>query len=147
MTADEFDRETEQFVKLCEFDDDRQRDIVLELLKKEAIPAFTRDIGAGNYVRIVTGGSIFGSKLYVPISCRAQAAQILASVQPENGVPFDERDLNAAYDAYMQQNPQRAQIEEEPEDADTSAGYHLLKYFLIVFGLLIAAGLIYLATR
>lgn len=145
MQEDEFSRETEQFVELCEFDDDRQRDIVLALLKKEGIPAFTRDIGAGNYVRIVTGGSIFGSKLFVPISCRARAGQLLASVQPQDGAPFDERELDAAYDTYMQQNPESAESEEE--QAEATPGYHLLKYFLIVFGALILFGLIFLATK
>lgn len=143
MQEDEFSRETEQFVELCEFDDDRQRDIVLALLKKEGIPAFTRDKCAGNYVRIVTGGSVFGSKLFVPVSCRARAGQLLATVQTSDGESFDERELDAAYDTYMEQNPDSA----EPEEEGTSAGYPLLKSFLIGFGLLLAAGLILLAIR
>ena len=145
MQEDEFDRATEQFVKLCEFDDDRQRDIVLELLKKEGIPAYARDIGAGNYVRIVTGGSVFGSKLFVPVSCRARAGELLASVQQQDGEPFDARELDAAYDTFMLQHPQSAEPEDEPEGE--TPGYHLLTSFLIGFGLLIAAGLIFIATR
>ncbi len=145
MQEDEFSREAEQFVELCEFDDDRERDVVLALLKEEGTPAFTRDKGAGNYVRIVTGGSIFASKLFVPISCRARAGQLLASVRPKDGAPFDERELDAAYDTYMEQHPQSAETENEAE-SETS-GYHLLKYFLIGFGALILFGLIFIATK
>lgn len=144
MTEDEFDRKTEQFVELCEFDDDRQRDIVLSLLKKEGIPAFARDKFAGNYVRIVTGGSVFGSKLFVPVSCRSRAGELLASVQ-QSDVPFDARELDTAYDNFMLQNPQSAEPEEEPETE--TQGYRLLKYFLIGFGTLIAAGLLILALK
>ncbi len=145
MQEDEFSRETEQFVELCELDDDRRRDLVLGLLKNEGIPAFTRDLGAGNYVRIVTGGSVFGSKLFVPISCRVRAGQLLASVQPSDGVPFDERELDEAYDAYMEQNPQSTQPEEEPQTE--TQGFRLLTFFLIVFGALILFGLLFMASR
>lgn len=140
--ADEFDRATEQFVKLCDFDDDRQKDMVLALLRKEGIPAFARDVGAGSYVRIVTGGSVFGSKVFVPVSCRARASELLASVQLQGQPPFASSELNAAYDTYMRENPQPAQ--ERPENGGS---YRLLIAFVLFFGILIAAGLLWLLFK
>lgn len=140
--ADEFDRATEQFVKLCDFDDDRQKDMVLALLRKEGIPAFARDVGAGSYVRIVTGGSVFGSKVFVPVSCRARASELLASVQLQGQPPFASSELNAAYDTYMRENPQPAQ-----EGPENSGSYRLLIAFVLFFGILIAAGLLWLLFK
>ena len=137
--TDDYDRETEQFVKLCDFDNDRQKDMVLALLKKEGIPAFSRDVGAGSYVRIVTGGSVFGSKVFVPVSCQARATELLASVQLQGQRPFSAYEVNAAYNDYMRENPQPA--EEEPENGGS---YRLLIGFVLFFGLLIAAGLLWL---
>lgn len=138
----EFDRDTEQFVKLCDFDDDRQKDQVLALLKKEGIPAYARDNFAGDYVRIVTGGSVFGSKVFVPISCQTRAAELLASIQLQGQRPFTSYEVDAAYNDYMRENPQPA--EEEPENGGS---YRLMIGFLLFFGAIIAAGLLWLLLK
>lgn len=137
----EFERDTEQFVKLCDFDDDRQKDLVLALLKEEGIPAFARDNFAGGYVRIVTGGSVFGSKVFVPVSCQARASELLASVQLQGQRPFTAYEVNAAYNDYMRENPQPA---EEPEN---EGNYRLMIGFLLFFGAVIAAGLLWLLLK
>lgn len=139
----EFDRDTEQFVLLCEPENDRQRDLLLGMLKAENIPAFSRDNGAGAYVRIVTGGSVFGSKVFVPISCQAQAHRLWASVERKDQPEFSYMELNAAYEDYMRAHP----AEEEDGGESGQNGYRLFKYFLLGFGALIAAALILLAVK
>ena len=141
---DEFERDTEQYVLLCEPENDRQRDLILGMLKEEHIPAFSRDNGAGAYVRIVTGGSIFGSKVFVPISCQAQAHHLWASVERQNQPEFSYTELNAAYEDYM-----RSHIgeEEDGQTENSKNGYRIFWYFLLGFGALIAAALILIAIR
>lgn len=140
----EFDRDTEQFVLLCEPENDRQRDLLLGMLKEEHIPAFSRDNGAGAYVRIVTGGSVFGSKVFVPISCQSQAAQLWASVERKDQPEFSYMELNAAYEDYMRSHIGEETDGEQP--AGTKNGYRTFWYFLVGFGALIAAALILIAV-
>lgn len=138
----EYDRETERFVLLCEPVDDRQCDLLLEMLKKENIPAFSRDNGAGGYVRIMTGGSIFGSKIFVPISAQTRAEELWAAVERAEQPEFSDMELTAAYEEYM-----RACPENRKENGEEKNGYRLFGYFLLGFGVLIAAALLILAIR
>lgn len=142
MTQAEFERRTEQFVKLCEPDDDRQKDILLALLKDAEIPAYYRDNGAGSYVRIMTGGSVFGSSIFVPISCQTKAQELLFSVQQK--AEFSQEALEAAYEEYMQENPI---FDEAEAPQDGGKGYRLFQYFFIGFSVLIAGALLYLFIK
>lgn len=140
---DEFERGTEQFVLLCESEDDRERDLLLTLLKDADIPAYCRDNGAGSYVRLVTGGSIFGSRIYVPISCQAAAAVIFRGIHCDTPTDYQSDSLEAAYDDYMQTHPQ---TEDTPPE-EGSKGFRMLMFFLIGFGALIVAGLLWISLH
>lgn len=144
MTS-EFDRATEQFVLLCEPENDRQLDLILGMLKEQNIPAFSRDNGAGSYVRIVTGGSVFGSKVFVPISCQSQAAQLWAAVERKDQPEFSCMELNAAYEDYMRTHGMPA--EEGTESESGKNGYRMLICFLLGFGALLLFALICLSVK
>lgn len=86
-------RDEKEFYLLCEEEDELQRSILMALLRENNIPAFSRDNGAGSYLRILTGSSVFGSKIFVPHSCREQAEDLLASI---SSAGISEEELNAA---------------------------------------------------
>lgn len=116
---------TEQFVMLWEFDDDRTRDMALAMLKDRQIPAYTKDRGAGSYVRIFTGGSVFGSKLYVPVAMRSAAMEtILPLVEPNRETELDESEIDYERDADL-------------TEAETETGRRGANFFLVWVGLFV----------
>ncbi len=56
------------------------------LLTAYGIPVFIRDQGDGTLARVVLGGSAYASELYVPVSRKEEAMELLAA-QPK---PNDE---------------------------------------------------------
>ena len=126
-------RDEKEFFLLCEEENELQRSILLTLLHENGIPAFARDNGAGGYIRILTGGSVFGSKIFVPHSCREQAEDLLASI---SSAGVSDEELNAA--AEQAADPER---EDAPEMNGVS---RLLPFFLIGFGILAVVGLLLL---
>ena len=72
--------------------DDVEKMILCGILEEEEIPFLTMDRGAGEAVRVVTGYSMYGCDIYVPVDLLEKANALLDDYR--NGEPvFDEDEI------------------------------------------------------
>ena len=68
--------------------DDVELSILKAILEDENIPYLTQDRGSGASVRIITGYSMYGTDVLVPVGCVEQAKEILEAYR--NAEPVEE---------------------------------------------------------
>ena len=72
--------------------DDVEKNIICGILEEENIPFLVKDRGAGEAVRVVTGYSMYGSDIYVPVALFEKANELLDDYR--NGEPiFDDDEI------------------------------------------------------
>ena len=72
--------------------DDVEKLIICGILEEEKIPFLTKDRGAGEAVRVVTGYSMYGCDIYVPAALLEKANALLDDYR--NGEPvFDDDEI------------------------------------------------------
>lgn len=115
-------------VYLTTITDEHELELFTQLLHSQRIPFFTQDLESGEYMRVYMGFSVFGQAIYVPKGHYALCQQLLA----QTGGEYGDAEMEAAYDAYMDEEPEP---EEEPEEGN--GNYRILLVFLGLFGALV----------
>lgn len=83
-----------------------QKDLLETALREAGIPCICREAGLGQAVRIVTGMVSFeGADLYVHPDHLTLAIHVVQTVLAKDLPPFEEAELEAAYDDYMASTP------------------------------------------
>lgn len=95
-----------------------QKDMLQGALLEAGIPSVCREWGTGQVVRIVTGAvANAGAELYVHAKDLPRAIHLVQSIGALDLPPFDDADLEAAYNEYMQTTPNPPIPPEALEDA------------------------------
>lgn len=70
-----------QYIKLFNAENEREADLLLTSLKSEGIACYAQDAGAGGYLTITSGFSVFGKDIYVEQRDQERARAILQDIQ------------------------------------------------------------------
>ena len=75
-----------ELVLLCSLSDDTKTSMIMAALGEQGIPALMKERGAGQYLTIFMGFSVFNKGIYVPPHLEAEAREVL------NGIFCEDRD-------------------------------------------------------
>lgn len=120
-------------VFLMQSTDEQEVELIERLLQAERIPFFTRDLESGEYMRIYMGCSIFGKQIYVRAKDYAICEPMLSAMAGE----YDDRELEAAYEKYMQETANKTELESDVDMEQTNGNYRMLLGFFVFFTALI----------
>jgi len=68
---------------------DMEAAFIASFLDTENIPVYKKPIGIGAYLQVVTGGTNFGIKIYVPKDCLERAKEIIEAFRATELSDFD----------------------------------------------------------
>lgn len=67
-------------VKIYTAPDNLQAEMILEVLEKNGIPGYKRDLGAAGIMNLYTGNSTFGEEIFVAEEDVPKAAELLEGI-------------------------------------------------------------------
>lgn len=120
---------------LMVFSDQTELAMAQEVLERSGIPYLLKELGSGEYLRIVTGANMFGTGLYVDRHYTHRALRLLRQFDHAADEPFPEEDLEAAVDAFSLENPEEAAAHADDRPASPE-GYRMVWIFLAIFAAL-----------
>ena len=120
-------------VLLCSTSEDMEANMIMATLQEKGIPAFIKKLGAGQYLSLYMGFSIFGKEIYVPSHQETKAREILAGT-----VWADANELTTSFDESPDWNDLKNQADVAfYKSLNTRRSIGRILILVIVFGPLI----------
>lgn len=73
--------------------DNVELEIIRDILAEEGIPCQSRERGSGSAVKIITGYSMYGSDVYVPVAALERAQELLEAFRNAEFVEDDTQEV------------------------------------------------------
>ena len=136
--------EDNQPVLLCTISEDVTAGMIMTALQAEGIPAIMKSHGAGQYLTVYMGFSVFDKDIYVPAQYNLEALEVLRVFTGENGfIPAkdsDDESADSGSDDYYEQNRDGSGFDEYLESSRQAVRNRII---VIFFGIPLAMWLIF----